>query len=96
MNEWRVTFAGDDNEGEVFRPSAAFCKAMDKEQEYDDTDAMAMGERIGDPDGRPAGNTEVCCLGWWPPGHYCLGIVNPLDAEVRMQVADNVMLHASS
>ncbi|EIE21977.1 hypothetical protein COCSUDRAFT_42983 [Coccomyxa subellipsoidea C-169] len=50
---------GDDNEDEVFRPSAAFCKAMDKEQEYDDTDAMAMGERLEDVDGRPAGNTEV-------------------------------------
>ncbi|CAL8471507.1 g11049 [Coccomyxa elongata] len=50
---------GDENEDEVFRPSAAFCKALDKEQEYDDSDAMAMGERLGDPDARPAGTTEV-------------------------------------
>ena len=52
--------AGDENDDEVFRPSAAFCKALDKEQEFDDSDAMAMGERLGDPDARPAGNTEVC------------------------------------
>lgn len=50
---------GEGNEDEVFRPSAAFCKAMDKEQEYDDTDAMAMGERLEDADTRPASNTEV-------------------------------------
>lgn len=55
-----MLIAGDENEDEVFRPSAAFCKALDKEQEYDDSDAMAMGERLGDADARPAGNTEVC------------------------------------
>lgn len=55
-----LLLAGDENEDEVFRPSAAFCKALDKEQEYDDSDAMAMGERLGDQDARPAGTTEVC------------------------------------
>lgn len=73
--------AGDDNEDEVFRrASAAFCKAMDKEQEYDDTDAMAMGERLGDPDGRPAGNTEVRCLPCWLMGRAPVaGIVIPRE-----------------
>ena len=57
--------AGGDAD-EDFQPSAAFCRALDREDDYDDNDAIAMGATargLGPEDeageARPAAGTEV-------------------------------------
>ncbi len=46
--------------GEAFRPSAAFCRALDNEQEYDSIDAVAMAGDHGEVLPGLASTTEVC------------------------------------
>ena len=45
--------------GEAFRPSAAFCRALDNEQEYDSIDAVAMAGDHGEALPGLASTTEV-------------------------------------
>ena len=63
---------GDEN----FTPTGAFCRALDREEEYDDVDHVATGR--DDPDDRPASSTEVCpaglCSCMLPPLSCCRGL----------------------
>ena len=52
--------ADDDLGEEAFRPSAAFCRALDNEQEYDSIDAVAMAGDHGEALPGLASSTEVC------------------------------------
>ena len=59
-----LLLAGEGGADEDFTPSAAFCRALEKEEEYDDNDAIAMGGSLrglndADSDARPAADTEV-------------------------------------
>ncbi len=56
---------------ETFQPTGAFCRALDREDEYDAVDHLAHGRDDGDD--RPAGSTEVHAH--WKPAdavHSCL------------------------
>lgn len=52
--------ADDELDGEAFRPSAAFCRALDNEQEYDSIDAVAMAGDHEEALSGLASTTEVC------------------------------------
>ena len=54
-----MLLADDELCGEVFRPSAAFCRALDNEQEYDSIDAVAMAGDPGEVLPGLASTTEV-------------------------------------
>lgn len=49
----------DELGGEAFRPSAAFCRALDNEQEYDSIDDIAMAGDLGEALPGLASTTEV-------------------------------------
>lgn len=50
----------DEPDAEGFMPSTAFCRALDREEEYNDVDELATGTYKGRPaDARPPRGTEV-------------------------------------
>ena len=51
-----------DQQGNIVQPSLAFCQALDREQEYDDIDAVAgtsLGASADPADSKPSRLTEV-------------------------------------
>ncbi len=65
-----MTHTDDELGGEAFRPSAAFCRALDNEQEYDSIDDIAMAGDLGEALPGLASTTEVrtsllSCISNW-------------------------------